>query len=129
MQDHSNHLTLAKRRLLELMTKIGYGRIEGFPVVNGEPVLVPPPRVVYELRVPAGANAPRPCAGGFTPKAAVAELLQLFTRLECAWVAWVEIRNGLPTRVAVTDRDDSGRQNPTRDRDSSKPFAPESRHV
>lgn len=36
-------LTPARRRLLELMQEINFGRIEGLAVRGGEPVLDPPP--------------------------------------------------------------------------------------
>jgi len=106
MDERSSTLTLARRHLVQLMRQVGHGRVEGFPIVNGEPVLIPPPRVVYELRVPAGAKAPGPASEKSALKAAIIELFQLFTRLGNASVAWLEVRDGLPVRVAVEPLDD-----------------------
>ena len=39
-------LTPARRRLVEAMQEINYGRIDRFEVRAGEPVFDPPPRVV-----------------------------------------------------------------------------------
>jgi hypothetical protein len=53
--------------------------------------------------VPGPRKAVKPSAPGFTLKAAVEELFQLFTRVGNARVQWLEIRDGLPTRVALEE--------------------------
>jgi hypothetical protein len=40
-------LTPARKRLIELMQEINYGRIESLMVRNGEPVFDPPPMVNF----------------------------------------------------------------------------------
>ena len=42
-------LTPARRRLVELMQEVNYGRLEGLEVRDCEPVLDPPPRVVRQI--------------------------------------------------------------------------------
>src|SRR5262245_12568756 len=49
----------SRRELLRLMQKINFGRIEGLIVHDGNPVLIPPPAVIRELKF-GGENGPRP---------------------------------------------------------------------
>ena len=42
-------LAPARRRLVELMQEVNYGRIEQLEVREREPVLEPPPRVVRQI--------------------------------------------------------------------------------
>ena len=52
----------ARKKLLGLIQKINFGRIERLPVRGGEPVLDPLPAVVAEVKF-AGENGPRAEAG------------------------------------------------------------------
>lgn len=65
----------AKAKLVEVMQRINFGRIEGLVVHKGEPVLDPPPRLVREVKFCA-ENGPRPEAAkeDFALKAQVGEL-------------------------------------------------------
>lgn len=102
MGDHVANLSLARRQLIHLMSEVGFGRLEAFPIRGGEPVLDERPRVVLELRVPAGGGTRKqPPTAGFAVKGAVGELLDQFTRIGDAWVEWIEVRDGLPVRVAL----------------------------
>jgi hypothetical protein len=75
-------LSEPRRRLVELMQRVNFGRIEGLAVRAGEPVLAPPPRVVNEIKF-GGENGPRPelAAADFALKAQVVELFHHFDRL------------------------------------------------
>jgi len=101
MQDHASNLTLAKRRLVQLMTKVDYGRIERFAIREGEPVLDPPPRMVFELsiRETEPSSPARKTSGDFIVKNQVSRLFDLFARIRNARVERLDVRAGLPQRV------------------------------
>jgi hypothetical protein len=102
MHDELTHLSLARRELVALMSRLQHGTIERFRLANGEPILDPAPRLVYELQIGRtnGSGAPR-TSSAFSLKAPVVELLDLFTRVRDAQVAWLEVRHGLPTRISL----------------------------
>ena len=74
---HPPQHDLSARRagLLELMQTINFGRIEGLAILDGDPVLDPPPRVIREVKF-GGENGPRPELddGNFLLKTQVIEL-------------------------------------------------------
>jgi hypothetical protein len=101
----SNHDLSARRAgLLELMQSINFGRIEGLAVLDGEPVLDPPPRVIREVKF-GGENGPRPelDAGNFLLKTQVVELFQHFDHLGDGTIDVLEIKHGLPFRMLVAE--------------------------
>ncbi|HOM98863.1 MAG TPA: hypothetical protein PLM33_01270 [Acidobacteriota bacterium] len=97
-------LTPARRRLLELMQEINFGRIEGLAVRGGEPVLDPPPRVVREIKF-GGENGPRRELGSddFALKAQAVEFFAHLSRLGDGTVEILEIKHGLPFRMSVEE--------------------------
>ena len=97
-------LTPAKRRLVEVMQEIRYGRLEGLEVRDWEPVLDPPPRVVQQI-VFGKTNGPnaRRANDGFVLKKKVAELFDVFDRERSFLILELVIDNGLPVRMAVAD--------------------------
>jgi len=74
-------LSPARRRLVELMQEVNYGRIENLEVCDGEPVFDPPPSVV-RLYLFGRNNGPNAARGhdGFALKKKVVELLEVFDR-------------------------------------------------
>jgi hypothetical protein len=95
-------LSFARRRLVQLMQQINFGRIEALVVRGGEPVLDPPPRVVRELKFGA-ENGPRPeaAAADFLLKAQVVELLRELDDLGDGTIDLIEVKHGLPFRMLV----------------------------
>lgn len=89
-------------RLIELMQRINYGRIEGLVVGRGEPVLDPPPRIVREIKF-GGENGPRPEVGktDFAIKAQVRDLFAQLESLGDGVIPCIEIQRGLPFRMTV----------------------------
>jgi hypothetical protein len=82
------------------MHAVNFGRIERLQVCGGQPVLSPPPRVVYEVKF-GGENGPRPerAARNFRLKDQVLELFAELDRLGDGVVETLEIRHGLPFRL------------------------------
>ena len=97
-------LTPARRRLVELMQEVNYGRIEQLEVRNWEPVFKPPPQVVRQIVFGKnnGPNAQR-VAQGFALKKKMAELFEVFDRERSFLILELVIDNGLPVRMAVAD--------------------------
>jgi hypothetical protein len=93
-----------RRRLIELMQRVNFGRIEGLAVRHGEPVIddANPPRVVLELKFGAD-NGPRPEAriADFSLKAQVLELFAHLDRLRNAHIESLTVKHGLPFGMHV----------------------------
>jgi hypothetical protein len=103
---HLSKQDLSARRmgLLELMQSVNFGRVEALAVLDGDPVLDPPPRVIREVKF-GGDNGPRPerDAGDFLLKTQVVELFQHFDRLGDGTIEVLEIKHGLPFRMLVAE--------------------------
>jgi len=97
-------LTPARKRLVELMQEINYGRIEALRVQDGEPVFDPPPTVL-RLFLFGKDNRPNESRGsdGFALKKKVAELFEFFDRERSLLIQELMIDNGLPVRMTVAD--------------------------
>jgi len=97
-------LTPARKRLVELMQEINYGRIEQLHVRDGEPVFDPPPTVL-RLFLFGKDNGPNESRGndGFALKKKVAELFEVFDRERLLSIQELMIDNGLPVRMTVAD--------------------------
>jgi hypothetical protein len=98
-------LSEPRRRLLDLMQQLGFGRVEGLTVRNGEPVLEPSPRVIREHKF-GGENGPRPerAAADFALKTQLVELFKAFDEFQDAAIAVLEVKHGLPFRMMVEER-------------------------
>jgi hypothetical protein len=97
-------LSTGRIRLLELMQKLSFGRIENLVVRNGQPMLSPPPRIIREVKF-GGENGPRPESSieDFALKAQVVELFRHIDELQDGVIGVLEIKHGLPFRMAVED--------------------------
>ncbi|MBU1700153.1 MAG: hypothetical protein KJ970_18125 [Candidatus Eisenbacteria bacterium] len=94
-------LTQQRRRLLELMQQISFGKIEDLTVRSGEPVLDPPPRVVREIRLGRAGPGPGKGKDDFLLKRQVVELFDEMTRVGNGRIERIDIQGGLPFRVFV----------------------------
>jgi len=95
-------LSPARRRFVELLQQLNFGRVEKLQVRNGEPSFDPPPGVIYEVKF-GGDNGTRPerAADDFLLKAQVVELLAHLERLGDGTVALIEVKYGLPFKMEV----------------------------
>jgi hypothetical protein len=103
-QPTKRSLSPARRRLVELMQEINFGRSEGLAVRGGDPVLAPPPRLVREVKF-GGDNGPRPERGAadFDLKARLVELLDYLDEAGDVTIDLLEVKHGLPFRMLVAD--------------------------
>ena len=92
----------AGRRLVRWMQEIGFGRIGPFRVRGGEPDFSRPPKITREIKL-GGANGPHPKSGceGFALKSQVVDLFAQLEALGEGVVLWLEVKHGLPFRMAV----------------------------
>jgi len=93
-----------RRHLLKRMQQINFGRVENLVIKDGQPVLSPPPRIIREVKF-GGENGPRPEASieDFALKIQVIELLRYMDELQDGVIDVLEIKHGLPFRMAVED--------------------------
>jgi hypothetical protein len=98
-----SHLSPARRRLVEQMQNLNFGRIENLVICDGEPVFAPAPTVVREHKFGAD-NGPRHelDSQDFLLKAQVLELFLLFDELVDGTISLIEVKNGLPFRAFLS---------------------------
>ena len=99
-------LSPARRRLVELLQQINFGRIESLHVRGGEPVLEEPsPKIYREIKF-GSENGPRAEAESrnFALKAQVVELLSELDRLGDGQIDVLTIKHGLPFGMHVESR-------------------------
>lgn len=97
-------LSEPRKRLVELMQHINFGRVEGLVVRNQQPVLDPPPTVIREVKFGA-ENGPRPelHLDDFTLKSQVVELLDALDDLCDGVIDVLEVKHGLPFRMLIRE--------------------------
>jgi len=95
-------LSPSRRRLLTLLQRLNFGRIEGLAVRGGEPVFDPQPRVVREVKFLC-ENGPRPetAMADFALKAQVQDLFAHLEAVGEGVVESIEVKHGLPFKMTV----------------------------
>jgi hypothetical protein len=98
-------LSEPQTRLVELLQKLNFGRIEGLQVRYGEPVFDPAPHIVQKLKM-GGDNSPRPESRlpDFWLKKQIVELLETIATLGEGEIRSIEIAHGLPLLVEIEHR-------------------------
>ena len=97
-------LTPARKRLVELMQEINFGRIEELHVRGGEPVFEPSPRVIRKIKI-GGENGPRHEDGkrDFVLKDKVKEFFDHLTGLGNGTISRIEVQAGLPFSMEIEE--------------------------
>lgn len=97
-------LSLGRMRFVERMQHLNFGAIENLAIIDGEPALDSHPRLVRELKF-GGDSGPRPESSldDFTLKSQVAELFAYFDDIGNGVIDRIEVKNGLPFRMLVTE--------------------------
>lgn len=98
-------LSESQSRLVELLQRINFGRVERLLVRSGVPVFEPPPRVIQKLKM-GGDNAARPEADlqDFFLKRPTIEMLQAIADLGDGEVLAIEVKHGLPFAIEIERR-------------------------
>ncbi len=97
-------LSPGRKRLIELMQEINYGRIENLQIRGGEPVFDPPPTVLRHFLF-GKENGQNPCRANddFALKKKVTEMFEIFDREQWLFVRELIIDDGLPLRMTAVD--------------------------
>ena len=97
-------LSPSRQRLVALLGRVHFGRIEGLAVMNGEPMFDPAPRVTRTLKM-NGVNHPRPAslAPDFALRREVIELFEHLDQLGDGVVERIEIAHGMPLLAEVRE--------------------------
>jgi hypothetical protein len=95
-------LSPSRRRLIEAMQRLNFGRIEGLAIRDGEPVFVPAPRMIQDIKI-GGENGPRPelTIEDFALKSSVIELFDHLSRIGNGTLESIEIKYGVPFKLVV----------------------------
>lgn len=95
-------LSEPRRRLVEMMQQMVFGRIDGLAVRGGEPVFDPKPRVIRDIKL-GSENSPRVESNDedFMLKSQIVELFDYLTEVQNGSVQSIEIKHGLPFRLIV----------------------------
>jgi hypothetical protein len=98
------HLSVARARLVELMQRINFGRIERMTIADGQPVLSSIGKAVSTHKL-KGENGPRPelSAADFLLKQEIVELFGFLDDLQNGEIDLIEIKHGLPFLIEVTE--------------------------
>lgn len=95
-------LSQARRRLLDLMQNVYFGRIENLAIRDGEPVFDPEPVIIRQIRLGGENTAPAQFRKpDFDLKAQAEELFVHLHDLGNGLLASLEIRHGLPFQMEV----------------------------
>jgi hypothetical protein len=99
-------LSESQSRLVELLQRLNFGRVEGLHVQNGEPLFDPAPRIIQKLKMGA-ENGPRPESAlqDFLLKHQTIEMLQAIADLGDGEVLAIEVKNGLCFSLEIEHRD------------------------
>jgi len=99
-------LSMQQNRLLEIMQKTNYGRVERLTISDGEPIFNPPPRIVKDVKLGSGDNRARPelDAADFALKREHIELFETLKRVGSGVIESIEVKAGLPFRITVEQR-------------------------
>lgn len=94
-------------QLVVLMQQLNFGRIENLKIRNGEPILVPPTRILKLVRLDK-ITTPRPETekADFILKKEVIELLQEINKVWNGSIKRVEIQYGLPAFIEEKEEND-----------------------
>jgi len=93
-----------RKRLIEMMQEISFGRIENLIVKDGEPNFDPSPQVVREIKF-GGENGPRQemSVENFALKSQAVEFFAQLDRLGDGRVKSLEVKHGLPFRMSLEE--------------------------
>jgi hypothetical protein len=95
-------LTEAQCRLVELLSSLNFGRVEGLSVRDGQPAFDPAPRIIQKLKM-GGENGPRPESSlpDYWLRAQTIEMLETIAAIGDGQILAIEVKNGLPFSLEI----------------------------
>jgi hypothetical protein len=98
-----NELSVSQRKLLNLMKKVGYGRINNLAVIKGEPVISQDSSIERDLKLGANDSFPTP-GENFVLKKKMTDFFEQLIKIKEGFIRKIEIRGGLPILMQVTEK-------------------------
>jgi hypothetical protein len=94
--------SIARQKLVALISAVHFGRVLDLYVRDHEPLLDnPAPKVIRTIKL-AGISQPRPATATVPMKREIADLLDLLDRMGDGLIARIEVAHGVPLFVEVT---------------------------
>jgi len=97
MNQNLGHLSPGRQRLVRLIQRVNFGRVENLLIIGGEPVFKPAPRMVQTVKL-GGDNERRVETGieDFQLTSPVLDMLDQLTDLGDGRIERLDVRHGLP---------------------------------
>jgi len=102
---HYASLSPTRKRLVDLLHGLQFGRIENLSIAGGEPQFDDPPTIVRTIKLPAEAGSAGPCPADFALKQPMLDLLRYFDSYQTGVVRRLECRFGQPCLVEIVASD------------------------
>ena len=105
-------LSPARKRLVDTLRELQFGRITNISIYGGEPQWTPAPTITQTIKLPLEAEAGEPMGSDYVLKKPLADLFRCFDRRQNAVVSRLECRFGLPclVEIATCGKADCGHQ-------------------
>jgi len=105
-------LSPARKRLVDTLHELRFGRIANLSICCGEPQWTPPPTIIQTIKLPLEAEAGDLIGSDHVLKTGWVDLFRCFDRLQNAVVSRLECRFGLPclVEIATCGKADCGHQ-------------------
>lgn len=100
-------ISYPRRRLIELMQSIQFGRIDDLQIRSRQPVFEPMPTIHREFKFGSGAGF-SPVTKDFQLKRQVCELFEQLDLIGNGTIDRLEIKHGLPFRMIITEFSSGG---------------------
>ena len=97
-----SQLSGPRQALVRLCQALNFGLVHSLDVRGGDPIFESNPLVLYDLKLDTD-EGPRPemATGDFELSQEVRRLLLKLDELQDGWIERIEVRAGIPRRVAV----------------------------
>jgi hypothetical protein len=96
-------LSAARKRLVETLRKLQFGRIEYLYISRGEPEWKPGPTIIQTIKLPVDSGAIDPVVDDCMLKKPLVDLFRCFDRQQSGVVRRLECRFGLPCLVEIIE--------------------------
>lgn len=97
-------LSPRRRRLIERMQRVNYGRILNLEIQGGEPSFTTKTRIERQIKFGGDCHRLVTAAEDFALKDKVVELLDCFDRMGNGTIIQLEIKGGLPFGMTVEEQ-------------------------
>ncbi len=98
-----HELSVPQRKLLTLMKKVGYGRINNLAVEKGEPVISPDSSIERDLKLDADDTRIK-STEDFQLKKKVIKFFEQLMEIKDGFIRKIEIRGGLPVQIQTIEK-------------------------